>query len=75
MATDGHRHEWEFEGTELGDTLAHCRCGQERLMTGTVVRYRRSSDDRWETPYRWNKGFYGRKARQVVPAEEEADAD
>lgn len=61
MATDAHRHDWEFTGTELGDTLARCRCGTEQLMTGTVVRYRRSARDRWETPYRWNKDFYGKK--------------
>lgn len=62
MPTDAHRHEfWHtVEGTELGDTYARCRCGEERLMTGTVVRMRRSGSD-WETPYAWNREFYGRR--------------
>jgi hypothetical protein len=64
VPTDAHYHEWEMQGTELGDALARCACGQERLMTGTVVRYRRSPRDRWETPYSWNKDFYGRKEPQ-----------
>lgn len=61
MPTDAHIHEWEIAGTELGDTLARCRCGAERLMTGTVVRTRHPGDDAWNTPYSWNRGFYGRK--------------
>jgi hypothetical protein len=60
MATDAHIHEWEIEGTELGDLLARCRCGQERLMTGTVVRLRRERASEWETPYSWNRHWYGR---------------
>lgn len=64
MATDAHQHDWEFVGTELRDTLARCACGTELLMTGTVVRYRRSSRDRWETPYAWNRAFYGRRKEE-----------
>ena len=64
MATDAHIHEWEVSATELGDTLATCRCGAERLMTGTVVRMRRDDDAEWETPYRWNPGFYGRREQE-----------
>lgn len=60
MATDAHIHDWEFAMTELGDTLATCRCGQERLMTGTVVRLRRARGADWETPYSWNREWYGR---------------
>lgn len=61
MATDAHIHEWEVSITELNDVLATCRCGAERLMTGTVVRMRRGPGEDWETPYSWNKRFYGRK--------------
>lgn len=63
MATDAHIHEWEITGTELADVLATCRCGHERLMTGTVVRMRRPGGD-WETPYSWNRSFYGRKEQE-----------
>ena len=64
MSHDSHIHEWEVTGTEIGDTLAKCRCGSERLMTGTVVRTRRGPDEAWETPYRWNPKFYGRRQQE-----------
>lgn len=61
MPTDAHRHEWTTAVvTELGDTYLSCRCGEERLLTGTVVRMRRPEGD-WETPYSWNRHFYWRK--------------
>jgi len=58
LTTDAHRHEWKLTITELGDAHAICRCGHERLLTGTVVRYRRDSRSPWETPYLWNKNYY-----------------
>lgn len=64
MSLDSHIHEWEVTATEIGDTLATCKCGAERLMTGTVVRTRQRGDDGWETPYRWNPEFYGRRHRE-----------
>lgn len=62
MPTDAHRHEWTETAlaTELGDTYLRCRCGEERLLTGTVVRMRRPGED-WQTPYAWNRQFYGRR--------------
>jgi hypothetical protein len=60
-----HAHEWTVvEATELGDTFASCPCGAERLLTGTIARYRRNATDPWETPYAWNKEYYGRKRGQ-----------
>lgn len=58
MGTDAHQHTWgEAMVTELDDIYLRCRCGEERLMTGTVVRMRRPKGD-WETPYVWNRQFY-----------------
>lgn len=63
--SNAHIHEWEVvTGTELGDVLARCRCGAERLMTGTVVRMRRPGAETWETPYSWNRAFYGRREEE-----------
>lgn len=60
MPTDAHIHGWEEATvTEIGDTYLRCRCGEERLLTGTVVRMRRPGED-WTTPYAWNRHFYGR---------------
>lgn len=59
---DAHLHEWTWVATvtEEGDTYLQCRCGEERLLTGTVVRMRRPGED-WVTPYAWNRRFYGRR--------------
>ena len=53
-------HEWELSVTELGDFLAACPCGHQRLLTGLVVRGRTAPGRSWRTPYQWNRPFYDR---------------